>query len=272
MWVDEVWSMNEVCIMYPLPTDYSWKDFAAVLLADVVGPCHRHLSHQTNRELKCCIIFRQGTIDHPTCAWDEEEHKKRPTTSESSWKKSFLQLVKRKSDQTYDKGNAPARYLDEGSKKVTDKNVVRTKICHVLRLPVVSHESHHAAINQCWEFVVLENTNQMKTQSEALIWRFGVKNICKRLVFSSSFVLTSCRKSPSNSFFASSSCKILSIRNISKVSLGSRSCSTWQLFAAVGVPPPASLSPTTSWETQEPIFRITLREKFDCTQLKAPPA
>ena len=95
----------------------------------------------------------------------------------------------------------------------------------------------------------------MKTQSEALIWRFGVKNICKRLVFSSSVVLTSFRKSPSNSFFASSSCKIVSIRNNSKVSLGSRSCSTWQLFAAAGVPPPASLSPTTSWETQEPIFK-----------------
>ena len=176
--------------------------------------------------------------------------------------KSCLQLVKRKSDQTYDKGNTPARYFDEGSKKITDKNVVRTKIGHVLCLPVVTHESHHAAINHCWEFVVLENTNQMKTQSEALIWRFGVKNICKRLVFSSSVVLTSCRKSPSNSFFASSSCKIVSIRNNSKVSLGSRSCSTWQLFAAAGVPPPASLSPTTSLETQEPIFKNHIETKI----------
>ena len=172
-------------------------------------------------------------------------------------------LFKRKSDQTYDKGNAPAGYFNEGSKKVTDKNVVRTKIGHVLRLPVVTHESHHTAINHyCWEFVVSEDTNQMKTQREALIWRLGVKNICKRLVFSSSVVLTSCRKSPSNSFFASSSCKIVSIRNNFKVSLGSRSCSTLQLFAAAGLPPPASLSPTTSWETQEPTFKNHIKEKI----------
>ena len=49
------------------------------------------------------------------------------------------------------------------------------------------------------------DTNQIKTHKEALIWRLGVRNICKRLVFSSSVVLqTSCCISPSSSFLASS--------------------------------------------------------------------
>ena len=120
-------------LTHPLPTYYRGKDFAAILLADVVSASHRHLPHETDRKLESPIVRRQGSVNNSAKTRDKEEGKKRPSTAKSA----------------DGKGNGPAWDLDKSGEEVADKDVVRTQVCHVLCLTIVTHESHHAEIDLC---------------------------------------------------------------------------------------------------------------------------
>ena len=120
-------------LTHPLPTYYRGKDFAAILLADVVSASHRHLPHQADGKLQRPIVFGESSVSNPAKPRDEEERKKRPSTAKPA----------------DDEGNEPARDLDKGGEKIADEDIVRAQIGHVLGLAVVTHESHHAEIGLC---------------------------------------------------------------------------------------------------------------------------
>ena len=126
-------------ITHPLSSHHCWKDFAAVLLADVVSASHSHLPHQADGKLQRPIVSGESSVSNPAKPRDEEERKKRPSTAEPA----------------DDEGNGPAWDLDKGGEKVADEDVVRAQIGHVLGLAVVTHESHHAEIGLCCNNTVI---------------------------------------------------------------------------------------------------------------------